>query len=199
MNRFVLFGVGSLALAASAHAEVWLTGVVNYSTFFGGSSSSEPLEYDNILGTGNSPITINGAPRGTTFPLSVGTNDFTTSLQQGFNGFSLYFSTNEGPFDRPFNTLPDLVTYGYSNQPLPLDPGAMVQTNGQFSGLLPYSGATSVIIGDYSVSVTGLGIGVNGNSNTFQITVTPVPAPSAAAALCLAGVAAIRRRRTTHA
>jgi len=195
MNRFLSCAAVTLGVAASAHADVWLSGVVNYTTFFGGSSSGEPLEYDNIVGTSNAEIIINGAPRGTTFPLAVGVNDFTTSLQSGFNGFSLYFATAPGPFDRPFNSLPDLVTYGYSNTPLPLNPGAMVQTNGQFSGTLPYSGATSVTIGDYSLSVTGLGIAVDGVRNTFQITVTPVPAPSAAAAFLAAGVVATRRRR----
>jgi len=197
MNRIKMCAaVATLALASMAQGQVWLSGVVNYSTFFGGSSSSEPAEYDNILGTGNSPITINGAARGTTFPLVVGVNNFTTSLQSGYNGFSLYFATNANPFNRPFGSLPDLVTYGYTNVPLALNPGALVQTNGRLSGTLPYSGATSVNIGDYSLTVTGLGIVVNGNSNTFQITMTQIPAPGAGAMLALAGLAAARRRRS---
>ncbi len=197
MNRIKMCAaVGTLALASMAQGQVWLSGVVNYSTFFGGSSSSEPAEYDNILGTGNSAITINGAPRGTTFPLVVGVNDFTTSLQGGYNGFSLYFATNANPFNRPFGSTPDLVTYGYGSTPLALTPGSLVQTNGQFSGLAVYSGATSVTIGNYTLSVTGLGISVNGNSNTFQITVREIPAPGAGAMLALAGLVAARRRRS---
>jgi hypothetical protein len=185
----VLFVVSGLT--ASAHGLIHLSGVVSYGANASGASITEPAEYDNILATGNLPVTINGQVRGTTFLLNDGPNAFTfTGVGGNYNALSLYLGPTGDAFSRPFASLPDLVTYG-SSMPLTPAAGTLVQTNGQYSGLGAYSGATSFTIGDLTVSVTGFTF-ANG-SGTFELTV--VPAPSAAALLGLSGLMLIRRRR----
>lgn len=178
-------------LTMSADADIYLSGVVSFGANANGASISEPAEYDNILGTGNFAVTINSQARGTTFLLNDGPNAFTfTGVGGGYNALSLYFAPTGAAFSRPFASLPDLVTYG-STAPLTPAVGTLVQTNGQFSGLGAYSGATTFTIGDRTVSVTGFTF--SNGSGTFELTV--VPAPSAAAMLGLSGLVATRRRR----
>jgi hypothetical protein len=178
-------------LTASAQGQIHLSGVVSYGANASGGSVTEPAEYDNIIGTGNFAVTINGQARGTTFLLNDGPNAFTfTGVGSGYNALSLYFGPTGDAFARPFGSIPDLVTYG-STSPLTPAAGTFVQTNGQFSGLGTYSGATSFSIGDRTVSVTGFTF--SNGSGTFELTV--VPAPGAAALIGLGGLLGTRRRR----
>ncbi len=197
LRSSVLAGVVSLSLVASASAQAWLSGVVTYSSFSDGSTSSEPAEYDNIVGTNNSELIVNSAARGTTFALTPGVNNFTTRYISGYQSFSLYFSSTSAAFSRPFASAPDLVVYGYTNIPLTPAAGIAVQNNGQFSGTSPYSGATTYTVGNYELSVSGLVINVGGTntSNTFQITMREIPAPGALGLMSVAGLLASRRRR----
>lgn len=196
MNKqfFSCLAVSALSgLAASAHAQIYLSGVVSYGANASGASITEPAEFDNILGTGNFAVTINGQARGTTFLLLDGANLFTFSgVFSQYNALSLYFAPTGAPFSRPFGSLPDLVVYGSSVPQTPAA-GTLVQTNGQFSGLGAYSGATSFTIGDRSVSVTAFTFSPTSGSGSFELTV--VPSPSALGFVGLAGLAALRRRR----
>ncbi len=193
MSKCVRAGAVAAAMAcvaASAQGGIYLSAVVAYIADANGASVSEPAEFDNIFGSPNFAVTINGAPRGTTFLLGEGANPFTFTGSSNFGALSLYFSDTADPFSRPFGSAPDLVVYG-STMPLTPAAGTLVQTNGQFSGLTPYSGATSFTIGDLTVSVTGYTF--NGQSSgTFELTVVP---PPASAALLGLGALAIRRRR----
>lgn len=186
----------ALALAAgssAASAQIYLSGVVAFGANSTGSSITEPAEFDNIVGTNNLPVTINSQPRGTTFLLSDGPNAFTfSSVFSNYNALSLYFSGSAAAFSRPFGSAPDLAVFG-SNTPQTPAIGAAVQTNGQFSNTVPYSGASSFTLGDRSVSVTGFTFDPNFGRGTFELTV--VPAPSAVALCGIAGLVATRRRR----
>lgn len=186
--------VGALAgVATPAHAQIYLSGVVSYGANASGASITEPAEFDNILGTGNFAVTINGQARGTTFLLLDGANLFAFSgVGSQYNALSLYFAPTGAPFSRPFGSLPDLVVYGSSAPQTPAA-GTFVQTNGQFSGLGSYSGATSFTIGDRTVSVTAFTFSPTSGLGLFELTV--VPSPSVLGVVGLAGLAALRRRR----
>lgn len=191
-----LVGLGILLVAGSvASADIYLSGVVWYGANVNtGSTVTEPAEYDNIVGTGNFEGVINVTPRGTTHLLLDGTNDFTwRGVGGNYNALSLYFAETADPFSRPFGSAPDLVVYG-SNAPLTPAVGALVQTNGQFSGTVAYPGNSSFTIGDRIITVTQFNVSLVGTGN-FQITVTPVPAPAAMGLLASAGLFAARRRR----
>lgn len=198
MRAMRLFGVGAVlavsgAVASTASAAIYLSGVVWYGATPTGGTGTEPAEFDNIVGTGNLPGTINGAARGTTFLLAEGANVFTYSgVFGGYNALSMYFSTDAGPFNRAFGSAPDLVVYG-SNAPLTPLAGSQVQTNGQFSGTVAYAGNSSFTIDDRVITVTALN--VDGGAGTFTLTVTPIPAPAGVGALAAAGLIAARRRR----
>jgi hypothetical protein len=187
----VVLAVAGLASAASA--QIYLSGVVSFGANSNGFSITEPAEFDNIVGTNNSPVTINSQPRGTTFLLSDGPNAFSFAGVFGsFNALSLYFAADGAAFSRPFGSAPDLAVFGFNGPQTPVV-GASVQTNGQFSGTVPYSGATSFTLGDRSVSVTDFTFNPNFGRGTFVLTV--VPAPSAVALCGIAGLVATRRRR----
>lgn len=193
MLQSVHVGVVGAAMACAAGAAqggIYLSAVVMYFPDANGASLLEPGEYDNIAGSFNAAIVINGAPRGTSFLLGEGANAFTFSGSGGYSGVCLYFSDSADPFGRAFGSAPDLVVYG-TTMPLIPAAGTLVQTNGQFSGLTAYSGATSFAIGDLSVSVTGFSFDGQA-SGTFELTVVPAPA---SAALLGVGVLAARRRR----
>ncbi len=193
--KSMMFGVAAIAAgvcSTSASAQLWLSGAVQYLAGANGQSVSEPAEYDNIVGTNNSAFSINGAPRGTTHALTLGANTFTFTRPGGYNALSFYFGTTADPFSRPFASMPDLVVYG-ADSPLTPAVGAGVQTNGQFSGTLPWSGAGSFTSGDWTVTVTAFT--ANTTDGTFTLTVTQVPAPGAAALLGLGSLASMRRRR----
>lgn len=170
----ILASMVVVSLAGLAHGQVFLSGVVSYGADAAGASTTEPAEYDNLPSSPNAAVTINGQPRGTTFALTPGVNNFLYSGVGGnYNALSLYFSSSGDPFNRPFNSFPDLVVYGFASPLTPIA-GIAVQTNGQFSGTLPYSGAVTHMIGAYTVRVTGF-TAVSGNGS-FQLTVTAPPA-----------------------
>lgn len=187
-------GLGLFLVAGSvASADIYLSGVVFYAANANGSSASEPAEFDNIVGTNNSEGSVNGALRGTTFLLQNGDNDFAYGgVWNGFNALSMYFSATSDPFARPFGSTPDLVVYG-SDVPLTPVAGAMVQTNGQFSGLAAYSGNSTFTLGDQTVTVTQ--VTASSNGGTFRLTVRQVPAPAGLGMLAGLGLVATRRRR----
>lgn len=186
------FVAAAAGLSASASAQIHLTGVVSFGANASGGSITEPAEYDNIIGTGNLPVTINGQPRGTSFLLLDGDNEFTfTGVGGVYNALSFYLDADSG-FDRPFGSAPDLAVFG-SNTPNTPGAGVLVQTNGQFSGTTPYSGATSFTIGDRTVSVTGFTFTSTAGAGTFRLTV--VPSPAGLAMLGLGGLVLSRRRR----
>ena len=195
MRASNLVGLGLVLIAGSvASADIYLSGVVWYGADGNGSTLTEPGEYDNIVGTANIEGVINATPRGTTHLLLDGVNNFTYgNVASNYNALSMYFATDGGPFSRPFGSAPDLVVYG-SNTPLIPAVGALVQTNGQFSGTAAYLGNSTFTIGDRVISVTqftasGLGTG------TFQLTVRQVPAPAGLGLLAGLGMVATRRRR----
>lgn len=199
MRAICLFGVGAVlavggAAASTASAAIYLSGVVWYGANANGGTITEPGEYDNIVGTGNFGGVINGAARGTTFLLGDGDNVFSyDSVGSNYNGLSMYFSTDAGPFSRAFGSAPDLAVYGGASPLTPLL-GSLVQTNGQFSGTVAYGGNSSFTIGDRLITVSAFNSNGNG-SGTFTLNVTPIPAPAGMGALALAGVIASRRRR----
>jgi len=190
-----------LAGTPAAKAQPFLSGVVSYGSDANGASVTEPGEFDNINGTGNFGIVINGQPRGTTFALSLGLNNFSYSGVSGnFNAMSLYFAPTGAPFSRPFASVPDLVGYttdisGASSPPLTPVAGAGVQTNGQFSGTVPWSGASAFSDGAFSISFTQYTFTTNLGAGTFQLQVTPVPEPTLAAVLAAPFCLLARRRR----
>jgi hypothetical protein len=192
-----LLGLALVAGAASfssglASGQIYLSGAVWYGADANGSTLTEPAEYDNIVGTGNFGGRINATARGTTFLLNDGDNLFTyDSVGGNYNAISMYFSSDAGPFNRAFGSTPDLVVYG-STSPLTPIVGALVQTNGQFSGTKAYAGNNSFTIGDRTVVVTAFTATGNGNG-TFTLTV--VPSPAGLGVLAAAGVFAGRRRR----
>jgi hypothetical protein len=174
---------------------------VSYGANAQGSSITEPAEFDNLPPTGNFEVVINGQPRATTFALSQGLNNFTYSGVSGnFNAMSLYFAPTGAPFNRPFGSVPDLVGYttdiGGGNSP-PLTPvaGAGVQTNGQFSGTVPWSGASVFNNGAFSINFTQYTFTTNLGSGTFQLQVTQVPEPALTGVLAVPFCLLIRRRR----
>lgn len=188
-----LLALSILALTPTAHAALFLSGVVSFSANSAGSTTSEPAEFDNIVGTGNSEVTINAQPRGTTFALTPGTNNFTFSgVFGGYNALSLYFAPTSALFSRPFGSLPDLVSFANPDATTPTL-GSFVQTNGQFSGTLPWTGASSFTADGLAVTVTQLAL--SGGSGTFQLTVNAVPEPTSAVLLATAPLALCRRRR----
>lgn len=194
MRASYLVGL-SLVLAAGsvASADVYLSGVVGYGANASGSSTTEPGEFDNILGTSNLGVTINGAARGTTFLLVDGNNDFTyTGMWSGYNALSLYFESTAASLVRPFGSAPDLVVYG-SDTPLTPVAGALVQTNGVFSGTVAYPGNSSFTMGDRVITATQFTGG--SGSGILRLNVTVVPAPAGLGALAGAGLIATRRRR----
>ncbi len=194
--RTVLCGTAALAAVvccSSAQAQLWVSGVVQYNANATGSSTTEPAEYDNILNTNNSPFEINGAARGTTFALSLGANNFTFTRPGGYNALSFYFGTTADPFARPFASMPDLVAYNFNGTVMTPAVGALVQTNGQFSGTLPWGGQSTFTSGDWIVAVTELNFATS--ENTFVLTVRQVPTPGAAAIMGLGGLMAAARRR----
>ena len=178
---------------SSAHAQLWLSAAVQYNADGSGSSISEPAEFDNIVGTGNSEFSINGTPRGTTFALGLGNTTFSFTRPGDYNALAFYFDTTADPFARPFGAMPDLVVYGLGGMPLTPAPGADVQTNGQFSGTLPWGGQSSFTSGDWTVTVTEFNLGTNESS--FVLSVVEVPTPGATALLGLGGLVLTRRRR----
>lgn len=194
MRASKLVGLGLVLFAGSvASADIYLSGVVWYGAGANGTTATEPGEYDNIVGTGNFEGVINGTPRGTTHLLLDGANNFTYGgVGSNYNALSLYFATDAGAFSLPFGSAPDLVVYG-GNSPLTPAAGALVQTNGQFSGTFAYGGNSTVTIGDRIISVTQFNHA--GGQGTFQLSVTPVPAPAGLGALAAAGLIATRRRR----
>lgn len=195
MRASKLVGLGLVLFAGSvASADICLSGVVWYGAGANGTTATEPGEYDNIVGTGNFEGVINATPRGTTHLLIDGDNDFSyRGVGSNYNALSMYFDTNADPFARAFGSAPDLVVYG-SNTPLTPALGALVQTNGQFSGTVAYGGNTSFTIGDRVITVTQFTHSPNG-LGTFRLNVTPVPAPAGLGALAAAGLIATRRRR----
>lgn len=195
MRASHVVGLGLLLVAGSvASADIYLSGVVWYGANASGSTTTEPAEFDNIVGTNNIGAVINNAPRGTTYLLQDGTNNFEwRGTFGGYNALSLYFSESAGPFSRPFGSAPDLVVYG-SNAPLTPAVGALVQTNGQFSGTAAYPGNSSFTIGDRIITVTQFNVSLVGTGD-FQITVTQVPAPAAMGLFAGAGLLVARRRR----
>jgi hypothetical protein len=189
-----------LAITRPAQAAVgpFLSGVVSYGADATGGSVTEPAEFDNINGSGNFAVAINGQPRGTTFPLSLGLNDFTFSgVSGGFNALSLYFAPSGAAFSRPFASTPDLVGYTPGTGALTPVAGAQVQTNGQFSGTVPWSGASIYNDGLFDISFTQFTFVNTAGTGTFQLQVTsnPTPEPTALAPLALAGAITIPRRR----
>jgi hypothetical protein len=193
---YLLVGACFLALAATSRAAVNLSAAVSYGADGAGSSTTEPGEFDNINGSGNFALTINGQPRGTTFLLNLGTNDFTfTGVSSPFNALSLYSAPTGDPFSRPSNSMPDLVGYTLGTGALTPAVGSQVQTNGTFSGTLPWSGASIYSDGSLNVSFTDMTYNGN-NAGTFQLTVAPAPEPTLGAAAFLAvPLLAPRRRR----
>lgn len=194
-----LLGLALVAGATSfssglASGQIYLSGAVWYGADANGSTLTEPAEYDNIVGTGNFGGRINATARGTTFLLNDGDNLFTyDSVGGNYNAISMYFSSDAGPFNRAFGSTPDLVVYG-STSPLTPMVGALVQTNGQFSGTKAYAGNNSFTIGDRTVVVTAFTATGQGNG-TFTLTV--VPSPAGLGVLAAAGTFAGRRRRST--
>jgi|GEM_PF-5414478 len=198
MRYSQLVGSGLVLFAASlscglASGQIYLSGAVWYGADAAGSTLTEPAEYDNIVGTSNSEGRLNGTDRGTTFLLNDGANNFTYDLVGGgYNAISMYFSSDAGPFSRAFGSTPDLVAFGSTTANTPLL-GALVQTNGQFSGTKSYAGNSSFTMGDRVVTVTAF-THSNG-SGTFTLTVTAVPSPAGLGVLAAAGGFACRRRR----
>lgn len=190
-----LVGLGFVLVAGSvASADIYLSGVVWYGAGATGSTLTEPGEYDNIVGTANIEGVINATPRGTTHLLLDGENNFTYGNVAGnYNGLSMYFATDGGPFSRSFGSAPDLAVYG-TNSPLTPIAGSLVQTNGQFSGTAVYPGNSTFTIGDRTISVTQFTATGLGNG-TFQITVRQVPAPAGLGMVAGLGLVATRRRR----
>jgi hypothetical protein len=173
-----------LAGTPAAEAQPFLSGVVAYVANSNGGSISEPSEYDNINGTGNFGVDINGQPRGTTFALSLGLNNFTfTNPGSEYNALSLYFAPTGAAFSRPFGSVPDLVGYTMGSGPLTPVAGAGVQTNGQFSGTVPWSGASVYSDGAFNVTYTQLTPTAGATPGTFQLEVTAAPEPTLAALL----------------
>lgn len=199
MRAIRLFGVGAVlalggAAASTASAAIYLSGVVWYGANASGGTITEPGEYDNIVGTGNFEGRINLAARGTTFLLNDGDNVFTyDSVGGNYNGLSMYFSTDAGPFSRAFGSAPDLAVYGGASPLTPLL-GSLVQTNGQFSGTVAYGGNSSFAIGDRVITVSAFNSSGNG-SGSFTLHVALIPAPTSVGVLAAAGVLAVRRRR----
>jgi MYXO-CTERM domain-containing protein len=199
MRAIRWFGVGAVlavsgSVASTASAAIYLSGVVWYGASANGGTTTEPAEYDNIVGTGNFEGRINAAARDTTFLLNDGANSFSWDLVGGnYNGLSMYFATDAGAFNRAFGSAPDLVVYG-SSSPLTPVAGALVQTNGVFSGTVAYGGNSSFVIGDRIITVTAFDSIGNG-SGRFTLNVTPIPTPGGVGVLALAGVVAARRRR----
>lgn len=196
MNRkYLLASVAVLAVAQASRAAIYLSGAVSYVANGTGSSISEPAEFDNIVGTGNSELVINRQARGTTFALAEGANDFAYSgVFGGWNALSYYFDTSPAAFGRPFASAPDLAAYGF-DAPLTPVAGALVQTNGQFSGLSAYAGNSAYVVDGMTVAVTGFTSANVDGRGTFQITLSvPEPAPVAFGA-ALAPLALLRRRR----
>lgn len=192
MRTSNLIGLSLFLVAGSvASADIYLSGVVWYGANASGSTVTEPAEFDNIIDTNNIGVAINNTPRGTTHLLVDGTNDFSW-IGTGFNALSLYFSETADPFSRPFGSAPDLVVYG-TNTPLTPVAGALVQTNGQFSGTVAYPGNSSFTIGDRIITVTQFNVLATAAGGNFQISV--VPAPAALGLLAGAGLLAARRRR----
>lgn len=202
MRGMRLFGVSAVlavggAAASTASAAIYLSGVVWYGANASGGSNTEPAEFDNIVGTGNFAGTINSAARGTTFLLADGANNFSyAGVFGGYNGLSLYFSTDAGPFNRAFGSAPDLVVYGTTSPLTPLA-GSQVQTNGQFSGTVAYAGNSSFTIGDRIITVTQFVS--DGGSGRFTLSVAAIPSPAGMAVLAFAGAVVARRRRGAHA
>jgi uncharacterized protein (TIGR03382 family) len=191
MRSACLVLAAALALPASAHAQIFLSGVVGWGADVNGDSITEPGEFDNIVGTGNAAVTINNSPHGTTFALPIGVHAFTfIRMGREYNALSLYFADNGNAFNRPFGSAPDLAVFGVTAPNIPAA-GARVQTNGQFSGTIAYSGATQFSSGGLTARVTAFT--ASNGSGTFEITV--VPAPAGLAAMGLAGLALSRRRR----
>lgn len=190
-----VFGIGAVLMAASsASGAIYLSGVVWYGANVNGGTITEPGEYDNIVGTNNNSGRINLAARGTTFLLADGDNVFQyDQVGGGYNGLSMYFSTDAGPFNRAFGSAPDLAVYG-STSPLTPLLGSLVQTNGQFSGTVAYGGNNSFTIGDRVITVSAFNTSGNG-SGSFTLNVALIPAPTSLGVLGLAGLAAARRRR----
>lgn len=194
-----LLGLALVAGAASfssglASGQIYLSGAVWYGADANGSTLTEPAEYDNLPFTGNIAGRINGTARGTTFLLADGDNLFTyDSVGGNYNAISMYFSPDAGPFNRDFGSTPDLVVYG-STSPLTPIVGALVQTNGQFSGTKAYAGNSSFTMGDRVITVTAFTATGQGNG-TFTLSVTAVPSPAGLGVLAAAGVFAGRRRR----
>ena len=198
MNRIYPLVVGACLLAGaatSANAAVFLSGVVSFGANAQGSSVTEPAEFDNLPASGNFAVAINGQPRGTTFLLNMGANDFTfAGVQGGFNAVSLYFAPTGDPFSRPVDSMPDLVGYTLGGGALTPAINSLVQTNGQFSGTLPWNGAS--IYSDGSAQVSFTGMTYNGtNSGTFQLTVAAVPEPILAGTFLAVPLLTMRRRR----
>ncbi|MBM4107205.1 MAG: hypothetical protein FJ255_00055 [Phycisphaerae bacterium] len=154
-------------------------------------------EFCNAPGSANAEMVINGAPRATTFALSLGDDLFTFQVWGRVDpghAIGLWFGDNPAHFAGPVGAVPHLVAFrdaaGALATPLA---GTMVGTWFSFSGNGPYHGNLSHVVGGTGVSVQAYSF--DGATGQGSLTVRVVPAPGGLAALALAGLVGVRRRR----
>lgn len=200
MNSLTRAGIaaGLLTLAAgtnAAYADLYLNGILLYhADSANGQSAGGHTEWDS-MNTPNADMFINGVTA-TPLLLSAGDNFFAMTIPgwawPGTSGLGMFFST-DATLITDFDRVPDLIVYGSGgafNHPAA---GTIVNTLGQFSAFLPYSGAVSHSAGGFTATVTEFRI--DSFSNTGFLTIRVVPAPASLGMLGLAGLCARRRRR----
>ncbi|MBX9736377.1 MAG: hypothetical protein K2X32_05575 [Phycisphaerales bacterium] len=191
----------------------FLTGFLLYRSNADGSANNNPAYFyttNGNIGAARQTLTPSIGPAqtvGISFLLTPGANTFTFAtnfpVDPGlFAGVQLYFNTTGTPF-QPIGAgvAPDLAAFVGTSSPSPLaNPAAgagIIDFGNSFGPLAAYSGATSVTVGNWVISVSALSINRT-PTGSMTLSVVAIPSPAAAALLGLGGLMAAgggRRRR----
>jgi hypothetical protein len=199
----------TITLAGFALYSSTSTGATNSTNFL--YSSNPNFGFQAVTLTGTSPV-VAADTFSIDFDLQLGDNTFALALglvPGGFAGVDLFFSGDGTSYNPAAGTsrAPDLAAFvaSYNNSASFAFPatGVLVHDYVDYGPLTyqdAYSGATSFVIGDKSVTVTALQFPTGaGTSGTMTLTVSQVPEPASLVMSYLGLIAivgcAVRRRR----
>lgn len=216
LSLIVAMVVFAMTSAANA-ATITLAGFALYSSTSTGATNSTNFLYSSNPNFGFGAVTLTGTSPVTAaqtlsidFDLQLGNNTFALALglvPGGFAGVDLFFSgtsTSYNPVTLTSRT-PDLAVFvqSYSNSASFAFPaaGVLVHDYVDYGALTyqdAYSGATSFVIGDKSVTVSALQFPPGaGTTGTITLTVSQVPEPGTFSMLLFGStmLGLVRRKR----